>query len=256
MIRRLMARIPYQRLALVPFSGPIHRRSVEDFLGLFKALEDSKNIMGVMLEMESPGGSATASELLYARLRRLAEKKPLYCYATMAASGGYMAAAAAKRILAPPTALIGSIGVLSVKPVMKELLDRFGVRLEVMKKGDMKDMTLFHRESTEAERRSWDALHEAVYERFMEIVSQGRRLDMDRVRAIATGELFSARRSLELNLIDGVMDMEAAIEELSRETGVKRERLVTVRPRKPLMRRLMAQAATGLSDEFLRQLYR
>lgn len=256
MLRRLVSKIPLQRLAVVPFSGAIHKRGVEDYLRLFRALEEARNIRGVLLEMESPGGGATASELLFERLRRINEKKPLYCYALMAASGGYMAAVAARKIYAPATGLIGSIGVLSVKPVVKDLMDRFGIRLEVMKKGEMKDMTLFHRESTEQERRSWDAIHEAIYERFMDLVARARGLDPGRVRELATGEIFSAARARELGLIDEVADYETAMEDLSRETGVKRRRAVTIRPRKPLMKRLMAEAASGFSEELLRQLYR
>jgi protease-4 len=256
MLRWLIARIPVQRLAVVPFSGAIFRRGIDDYLRLFKALEMARNIRGVMLEMESPGGSATASEMLFDRLKRLNDRKPLYCYAPMAASGGYMAALGARRIYAPSTALLGSIGVLSVKPVIKDLMERFGIRLEVMKKGAMKDMGLFHRESTEEEKRSWDALHEAVYERFMEMIASSRRLDMDNVRGMATGELFTALRAKELGLIDGVMDFEGAMDELAMETGVKKERAVTVRPRKPILKRMMSEAAGAFTDEFISQMYR
>lgn len=256
MLRWLIARIPVQRLAVVPFSGAIFGRSIDDYLRLFKALEMARNIRGVMLEMESPGGSATASEMLFDRLKRLNDRKPLYCYALMAASGGYMAALGARKIYAPSTALLGSIGVLSVKPVIKDLMERFGIRLEVMKKGAMKDMGLFHRESTEEEKRSWDALHEAVYERFMEMIAGSRRLDLDNVRGMATGELFTASRAEELGLIDGVMDFEGAMDELAMETGVKKERAVTVRPRKPILKRMMSEAAGVLTDEFINQMYR
>lgn len=256
MFRWLLARAPLQRLAVVPFSGAIFRRGIDDYLRLFKALEMAKNIRGVMLEMESPGGSATSSEIIFDRLKRLNDKKPLYCYALMAASGGYMAALGARRIYAPSTALIGSIGVLSVKPVIKDLMDRFGIRLEVMKKGAMKDMGLFHRESTEEEKRSWDALHEAVYERFIEMISASRRLDKDKVKELATGELFTALKAKENGLIDGVMDFEGAMEELSKEAGVKKERAITVRPRKPFLRRMMSEAAGAFSDEMISQMHR
>jgi protease-4 len=256
MLKMLLSRLPVQRLALVPLSGALFKRGIDDYLRLLRALEEAKNIRGVMLELESPGGAATASELLFERLKRLNDKKPLYCYCLMAASGGYMAALGARRIYAPSTALIGSIGVLTVKPVFKELMERYGIKLEVMKKGAMKDMSLFHRESTEEERRSWDALHEAVYERFIDMVAGRRGLERERVRELATGELFSAGRARDLGLIDGITDLDSALEELSAETGVRRQRTITVRPRRPLMKRLMSEAAASLSDEFMRQLYR
>jgi protease-4 len=169
--------------------------AIDEYLGLFRVLEENRRIKGVMLEMESPGGSSTASECLFHRLKRLNEKKPLYCYALMAASGGYMAAAAARKIYASSTALVGSIGVLSVKPVLREFMEKVGVNLEVMKKGAMKDMTLFHRESTEEERRSWEALHEEIYARFIDLVAGARALEREKVAAIASGELPRANSS-------------------------------------------------------------
>src|SRR3972149_1085671 len=181
MLRWLSSKLPMERLAVVSYSGPISRRETEDYLRLFKAIEEMKGIKGVLLEIESPGGSATASECLFDRLKRLNDKKPLYCYAHMAASGGYMAALAAKKIYAPSTAVVGSIGVISVKPVLRELMERFGVKLEVMKKGELKDMTLFHRESTQEEKKKWDNLNEAIYSRFIEMVSERRGMDKDRV---------------------------------------------------------------------------
>jgi protease-4 len=249
MFKRLMRGLAPPRLAIVPFSGPVLKRGIDSYMRLFKALEENPGIRGVMLEVESPGGSATSAECLYHRLRRLGRKKPLYCYALLAASGGYMAAAAAKKIYAPSTALVGSIGVLSVKPVLRGLMERAGVGLEVMKKGAMKDMTLFHRPSTEEEKKSLDAIHEEIYQRFIELVCEARGLDATRVREIATGELFSASRALEFSLIDGVMDMDSAMDELYRETGVKPGRAIILKPRKPLLRRMMSEAVGAFADE-------
>ncbi len=237
------------KVAVVPFASPIFRKNVDDYMGLLRGLEKNRAIRGVLLEMESPGGSATASECLYDRLRRLAKKKPLYCYALMAASGGYMAAAAAKTIYVPASALVGSIGVLSVKPVLRELMERMGVGVEVMKKGSMKDMSLFHRESTEEERRSMDALHEDIYEQFINLVSEARGMDIEKVRGLATGELFSGRRAVELGLADRVADFDTALEDLARKAGVRPDRYVFIKPRRPLMKRLMGGAAASLADE-------
>jgi protease-4 len=244
----LRAIIP-SRLAIVPLSGTIIRRSIDEHLRLFKALEENEGFKGVMLELESPGGSAAASECLHDRLRRLNAKKPLYCYALMAASGGYMAASAARKVYAPSTAVVGSIGVLSLKPVVRELMERMGIGLEVMKKGAMKDMSLFHRESTEEEKKSWEALHQDIYERFIEMVAEARGMERERVRELATGEVFSARRAVELSLIDGVRDFDSAMEELFAETGVKPGRAVVIRPKKPFIKRVLSEAAGTFADE-------
>lgn len=255
MFRWLASKVPMGRLVVVPFSGAIIKKHVDDYLRLLRTLEAAKNVKGVMLEIDSPGGSATASEMLFDRLKRLNGIKPLYCYALMAASGGYMSAIAARKIFAPTTAVIGSIGVLSVKPVLGQLMERIGVKLEVMKKGEMKDMTLFHRESTEKEKESWEALHSAIYERFIEMVSLERGIDAGKIRQLATGELFSAARAKELGLIDEVADFDTALDALSEETGVKRRRTITLKPRRPLIRRITSETAASLSDELYNRLF-
>lgn len=247
--------MPFQRLAIVPFSGAISKRVVDEYIMLFKFLEESRNIKGVMIELECNGGSVTASEILFDRLRRLNDKKPLYCYALMAASGGYMVALGARKIFAPSTGLIGSIGVLSIKPVLKDFMERLGVRLEVVKKGSMKDMGLFHRESTEEEKKRWDAINEDIYERFIEIVSERRKIDKEKVKEIATGELFAAKRAKEIGLIDGVSDFESFLMELSKDTGVKKEKTVIIKPKKPFLKRIATEAAAIFSDEIRRQMY-
>ena len=247
--------MPLKRLAIVPFSGAISKRIVDEYIMLFKFLEESRNIKGVMIELECPGGSATASELLFDRLRRLNDKKPLYCYTLMAASGGYMAALSGRKIFAPSTALIGSIGVLSIKPVLKDFMERLGIRLEVMKKGSMKDMSLFHRESTEEEKKRWDAINEDIYERFVEIVSERRMIDKEKVKEIATGELFAAKKAKEIGLIDGISDFDSFLEELSKETGVKKEKSIIIKPKKPLFKRMASEAAVTFYDEIWRQMH-
>ncbi len=255
MLKWFFNKMPFQRLAIVPFSGAISKRVVDEYAVIFKFLEEAKNIKGVLIEIECPGGSATASEILFERLKRLNDRKPLYCYAVMAASGGYMTATGARRIFAPSTALIGSIGVLSIKPVLKGFMEMLGIRLEVMKKGSMKDMSLFHRESTEEEKRSWDAINEDIYERFIEIVSERRRIQKEKVKEIATGELFTAKRAKEIGLIDGISDFDSFLEELSKETGVKKEKSIIIKPKKPFLKRIAYETAVTFYDELWRQMY-
>jgi protease-4 len=237
------------KIAVVYYGGTIFRRNIEDYLSLFRTLEKDSSIKGVLLEIESPGGSATDSEYLYRKLARLRDKKPLYCYALMAASGGYMAAAAAKKIYVPSTAIVGSIGVLSVKPVLRELLERIGIGVEVMKKGNMKDMTMFHRESTEDERRSMSDLHEDIYDQFISLVAGERGLEQGKVRELATGEIFSGLKAVELGLADVVSDIDTAIDDLGQEVGVPPGREVYLKPRRQFLRKFMRRSASVLADE-------
>lgn len=242
-------RLPGGKIAILPFTGTIFMRSAEPYINIVRALERSKGIRGVVLRMESHGGGAAASEMLYNALRRLSKAKPLYCYALFAASGGYMACCGSKKIFAPASGIIGGIGVISMKPVLKEIMNRMGIGFEITKKGIHKDMSFFHRESTEEERLKMDALHEDIYQRFIEIVSEGRGMDKEKVIPLATGELFSAKRGLELGLIDRICDFEEVLDTISEETGVSKEKIIWVKPRRPLLSRFMGQAAEAITDE-------
>jgi len=226
-------------MGILPLTGAIGQRLLERYYGVLTFLERAKSVKGVLLMVESPGGSATASELLYERLLAISAKKPLYAYCTMAASGGYLASLAAQKIYLPHTGAVGSIGVLSVKPVLREFFEKIGLDLEVLKKGKMKDMSLFHREFTEDERASMEGLNEAVYERFVDLVAQRRNLPREKALSLATGELFPAKRALSEGLVDGIKGFDEALLELSKETGVKKERAFFVKPRKTLLKRMM-----------------
>jgi len=124
-----------------------------------------------------------------------------------------------------------------------------------MKKGIHKDMSFFHRESTEEERLKMDVLHEDIYQRFIEIVSEGRGMDKEKVLPLATGELFSAKKGLELGLIDRICDFEDVLDTISEETGVSKEKVVWIKPRKPILTRFMGQAAAAITDEIFGRFY-
>ncbi|MEK6692426.1 MAG: signal peptide peptidase SppA [Nitrospirota bacterium] len=248
-------RMPGGKIAILPFAGTIFMRAAEPYINIVRVLEKAKGIKGVILRMESHGGGAAASEMLYHALKRLSKAKPLYCYAIFAASGGYMACCGAKRIFAPASGIVGSIGVISMKPVFKEIMGRMGIGFEITKKGVHKDMSFFHRESTEEERLKMDALHEDIYQRFVEIVSEGRGMSREKILPLATGELFSAKKGLELGLIDRMCDFEDALDSMSEETGVSKEKVIWVKPRRPLLSRFMGQAAAALTDEVFGKFY-
>ena len=237
------------RLVILPFSGLISQRSVEPYLPLVAALERDRRVGGVLLWLGTSGGSATASELLYFALARLARAKPLHAYAPLAASGGYWLACAASRITAPPTGMVGSIGVLSVKPVLEGALARLGIQVEVFTKGSEKGALLPLGPTPEAARASLDAVQAAIYERFIDVVAAARRLAPEAVRALATGALFPADGARAAGLLDAVGEPEAAIEALAREAGVDPTRRVTTRPRRSLLSRIAGQAAAALADE-------
>ena len=111
-------------------------------------------------------------------------------------------AAAAQQIVASPGAIIGSIGVISVRPVLEQLLSRVGVGVNVNKSGQFKDMGALWREATPEEQQKMQELIDDTYSNFLAIVAQARGMDQDAVRELATGEVYLADRARDLGLVD------------------------------------------------------
>jgi protease-4 len=247
---------PFKHIALLEFSGIISSSSIDPYLRIVKALSGSRKIAGVVMKINSGGGSAAATENFYLALRKLSEKKPLYCYVfEIAGSGGFWLACASDKIYAPTTAVVGSIGVISLKPLLTEIMEKIGISLEITKKGRHKDMHLFHRKYTREEERKMDELNGETYTRFCEVVSERRGLEKKKVEELSTGEIFSARKAKELGLIDGISDMDYALEQMYSATGVKRGRIVYIKSRPPTFKRILGGFADTLVDEVYERLY-
>lgn len=223
-----------------------------------RALEDKK-IKAVVLDIDSPGGAVPASDYIYRRAKRVAEYKPVVASIRgVGASGGYYIACAAHRIVAVPGALVGSIGVLSVRPVLQELLHRVGVTINVSKSGEFKDLGAPWRESTPEEDRKIQDLIDESYDSFVDIVSKARNMDEATVKEIATGEVYWAPRAKELGLVDELGDLDTAIDLAMDQSGAAR-RPVHLRPKRSLRARLLGPLAESLissaADEFDRRLW-
>ncbi|MFQ5879564.1 MAG: signal peptide peptidase SppA [Dehalococcoidia bacterium] len=217
-----------------------------EYARIFNALGQNAMVRAVVVDIDSPGGTATASDYLYGALERLGRRKPVVAFVRgTAASGAYLVSCAATRIVAIPSAIVGSIGVISVRPVLRELLARVGVQVFVRKTGPFKDMWAFYREPTDEEQQKIQGLLEEFHEHFVTTVAQTRRLEPARAREYATGEVFTARRGLELGLVDELGDLDVALERATELAKVPR-RVVYVRPRRPLLERLAYRGSRAL----------
>ena len=245
------------KVAIIRFSGAITAQSVAPYIRLLKKIERMKSIKGVMFVIDSPGGSAIHSELLFLSIKRLKDKgKTIYGYLEIAASGGYMISCALEKLYAPSTAVIGSIGVISIKPVLKEILEKIGIGYEVVKKGRHKDMWLFTRNYSEEERESVNKLQEEIYNRFIEIVSEGRGIPSEDVLSIATGELFSSKKSIALKLIDKVSGFDDALEDLCKIVKADPNKAVRLEIKKPFFQRIIGASINNMiEDIYYRAVY-
>ena len=206
----------------------------------------NKRYRALLVDIDSPGGSAAGSEVLYRGLRRVADSKPVYAYVRgMGASGGYYVACAATRVFALPTALVGSIGVIYLRPVLEQLLEKMGVEFSIFKGGRLKDMSGFWRSPTPEESEKFQGLIDEIYDNFVSVVARSRSLDDSSVRELATGEVMTAVRAVDVGLIDQIGDFEDAVAAVSLAGGVRRPQLKWLQPRRSLGQRLMGKTEAG-----------
>lgn len=243
------------RVAVLELFGVIGSgiRMVNLLRGL-EALRDSRRARAVVLDIDSPGGLATTSEYLHLAVAKIASRKPVVAFIrNTGASGAYMAACAATRVVALPTAVVGSIGVISLHPLVTQLLDRLGVKIRVAKGGHLKDMGAFYREPTPEEVQKEEELVNEYYQQFISIVARARKMDPEAVRRLATGEVFTGQRAKELGLVDELGDLEQAIG-LAASLARVPPRSFLLRPRRPLLERLLAPTALSIAEGLLAEL--
>ena len=188
-------------------------------------------VKAVILRIDTPGGEVTASDIVYHEILRFKERTGRPVVALMmgvAASGGYYIASACDLIVAHPSTLTGSIGVISVFPSVESLMAKVGVKVEVIKSGPAKDSGSPFRNMTEDERRAFQGIIDEYYEGFLAVVARGRegKVAADRLREIADGRVYTAPQALKLGLIDAVGYFDDAFGRALGLAGIEGARLV------------------------------
>jgi protease-4 len=191
-----------------------------------------EDVRAVVLRIASPGGTATASEILYREIRRFKEERRVPVVAQLmgvATSGAYYAAMAADALFAHPTTVTGSIGVIFRGVNVSGLMGKLGIEDQTFTAGEYKDAGSALRAMRPEERLQIQAILDDLHERFREVVAEGRpRLGPERVAALADGRIYSAEQALAQGLVDGIADLPGAIEEAKRRAGVAEARVVSV----------------------------
>jgi protease-4 len=181
-------------------------------LDLLDEISRSRRVQGVILRIDSPGGTTAGSEALYDSIRRLAKDKPVVAVMdTVAASGGYIAAIAAERIVARGNTITGSIGVIFSFPEVSQLLATLGIRMEEIKSGDLKAEPSPYKPVSEKARQVSQAMVQDGFEWFTGLVSERRGLPIEQVRALSDGRVYTGRQALKVKLIDEIGGEEAAV---------------------------------------------
>jgi protease-4 len=183
--------------------GPI--MSADAILKEIAKAQKDKNIKGVLLNVDSPGGAVPPSiEIAYA-IKELNKHKPVVAYASgIMASGSYYGSIYAHKIIANPGAIVGSIGVIMQSADVSELMKTLGVKTQTVKQGTYKEAGTPTREWTAQERAELETLTKDTYELFVADVAEARGLDVSKAKAYADAHIFSAKRAKDAGLIDAI----------------------------------------------------
>ena len=197
---------------------------------LQKAAED-RAVRGLILRLDTPGGDVTTSDILYREILNFKEKTGLPVVALMmgvAASGGYYVASACDQIIAHPSTVTGSIGVISVFPDLGSLLSKVGIKMQVIKSGDLKDAGSPFRNMDEREQRLFQEMIDEHYERFLAVIHEKRkgRLSLEQIRNLADGRVYTSTQALDLHLIDEVGYFDDALKRVLETAGIPAAQVV------------------------------
>ena len=210
------------RLALIRIEGPII--DAKDAIDEIKEYTGDKSIKAIVLRVDSPGGAVAPSQEIYEEVKKaVAKKKVVVSMGSVAASGGYYISAPATKIIANPGTLTGSIGVIMEIPNIEKLMDKIGIRTEVIKSGRHKDIASAFRSMGKEEREILQGVMDNVHEQFIRAVSEGRKMKVEELRKIADGRIFTGEQAKTYGLVDELGTLEDAIKIAADLAGMKEE---------------------------------
>jgi protease-4 len=216
----------------LPIPLPLVRGEASGHASLVRAIrsvERNPLFGAIVLSIDSPGGSALASDLIWRAVAQANRTKPVVAFfGNVAASGGYYVAAGARRIVAQAGTLTGSIGVISGKFTIQQLAGRAGVHQEILTRGEAAAMTSPFRPFSPEQRRRLRAQAEEIYARFVDRVAEGRRLPREQVHAVARGRVWTGRQAMQHRLVDRLGDFYTAIDTAKELMGLAPSRVVPV----------------------------
>jgi protease-4 len=199
---------------------------------LTRASEDP-NMKALVVRINSPGGTVTASDIIYHELRAFRQKRGIPVIASImdvGASGGYYVAVAADKIVVHPSSVTGSLGVIMMTMNARGLLEKIGLQANTVTSGPKKDMGSPFKAMTDEERAIFQGLIMSFYERFLTVIQEGRHnLSSDDIRKLADGRIYTGEQASALGLVDNVGYLDDAIELAKREAGLTEARVVTYR---------------------------
>ena len=209
-----------QRIEVIDVDGVIASDITNDeIVEKLKKANDDPSIAGVIMHINSPGGSVYASEKIYKQIKKLqTSKKPVYAVMQeLAASGGYYISAPCDKIFASNETWTGSIGVIMQSYSLEGLFEKYGIKEQNITTGKMKDAGSPGRDMDKEEKEYFQSLVDSAFDRFVKVVAEGRGLSEEKVKSLADGRVYDGSQALENGLIDKIGDLEDAAKAMAED---------------------------------------
>ena len=211
-----------------PLFGRVQILGEKSFTGMIRKAEERDDIKGIVVRVDSPGGDALASDIMWAAVKRASEKKPVYVsIGGMGASGGYYISTPAKKIFVDENSIVGSIGVVAMLPNFTRLMeDKIGLDYQVISKGQFAGFGNPYKKVTASEALRLKESMKKTYIEFKSRVAEGRGIPMTRIEELAQGKIYLGYDFVRLGLADGIGGLQNAIEAMKEELKIKRAQVV------------------------------
>ena len=238
-----------KKVAIIEVYGAINNSN--EIIRQLKKYAKDTSIPALVLDIDSPGGGVVPSQEIYEEVLKFKEegKKVVASLRGLGASGGYYVACAADTIVANPGTLTGSIGVIFEFPVVQELFKKIGLRFEVVKRGELKEVGTWNRPMTKEERDLLQSVIDDTYDQFVKVVVEGRGLDQEKVLELADGRVFTGRQAKDLGLIDELGDLEDAIKIAGKMGGIEgAPKTIREKPKKVTVIDILTQSFKAITN--------
>ena len=202
------------------------------FINTLKKIQEDPTIGGVLFKVNTPGGGTYESSEIHREMQKIKEAgTPVYVsMGSMAASGGYYVSAPATKIFASPETLTGSIGVIMSGANVEGLYEKFGIKPIVIKSGPHKDILSSTREMTEEEQKILQQLIDDSYDRFVQVVADGRGMSIEEVKKVADGRIYDGAQAQKIGLVDELALADDALAALKANEGLEDAQVFTYNP--------------------------
>ncbi|MCS7199962.1 MAG: signal peptide peptidase SppA [Caldimicrobium sp.] len=214
----------------------------ETYLSSIKELKERRDIKAVVVRIDSPGGAVGPVQEIFEELKILRQSKPLVVsMGGVSASGGLYIALVGQRIFANPGTITGSIGVMIQLPNLEKLMEKIGISTEVIKSGQYKDTGSSFRKLSKEERRYLQEKVDSLHYQFIKAIAEERKIDLEKVKKIADGRIYTGEEALKLGLVDELGNLHRAIEWAQQLSKLTKVELLYFPPKRGLLSRLMEE---------------